>query len=147
MGTIGTTALLGRLVDLDVLHDQVAGVEAFGIGVRFRVLEQAEEEFGGFLGPAGAGDAELFACIYCSSLASSISLLLINGISPMIAKAWPSSRAVFNATVAQTQHFFSYPRSYRAQGFDIIIPCEARPTPPAYRLIGTTSFFSITLSR
>ena len=61
MGTIGTTALLGRLVDLDVLHDQVAGVETLGIGVRFGVFEQAEEEFGGFLGPAGAGDAELFA--------------------------------------------------------------------------------------
>lgn len=66
MGTISTTALLGRLVDLDMLHDQVAGVEAFGIGVRFRVFEQAEEEFGGLLGPAGAGDAELFAWIYRS---------------------------------------------------------------------------------
>ena len=62
MSTIGTTALLGRLVDLDVLDDQVAGVEALGVGVCFRVLEQAEEEFCGFLGPAGAGDAELLAC-------------------------------------------------------------------------------------
>ena len=64
MRTVGTAALLGRLVDLDVLHDQVAGVEAFGVGVRFGVFEQAEEEFGGFLGPAGAGDAELFAWMH-----------------------------------------------------------------------------------
>ena len=61
MSTISTTALLGRLVDLDVLDDEVSGVEALGVGVCFCVFEEAEEEFGGFLGPAGAGDAELFA--------------------------------------------------------------------------------------
>ena len=33
MSTVGTTALLGCLVDLDVLDDQVAGIEAFGVGV------------------------------------------------------------------------------------------------------------------
>ena len=33
MSTVGATALLGCLVDLDVLDDQVAGVEAFGVGV------------------------------------------------------------------------------------------------------------------
>lgn len=62
MSTIRTATLLGRLVDLDVLDDQVAGVEAFGVGVCFRVLEEAEEELGGFFGPAGFGDAELFSC-------------------------------------------------------------------------------------
>lgn len=61
MSAVGATALLGRLVDLDVLDDQVAGVEAFGVGVRFGILEQAEEELGGLFGPAGFGDAELFA--------------------------------------------------------------------------------------
>lgn len=69
MRTVRPTALLRRLVDLDVLHDQVARVKPFGIGVCFRVLEQAEEEFGGFLGPAGARDAELFACVLLLSLA------------------------------------------------------------------------------
>ena len=39
MGTIGPTTLLGRLVDLNMLDNQVAGVEAFGIGVCFRVFE------------------------------------------------------------------------------------------------------------
>ena len=62
MRTVCTTTLLGRLVDLDVLDDQVAGVETLGVGVGFGVLEEREEEGGGFLGPARAGDAELFAC-------------------------------------------------------------------------------------
>jgi len=68
MCTVGAAALLGRLVDLDVLDDQVAGVQALGVGVCLGVLEEREEECGGFLGPAGAGDAELFACVrYCVS--------------------------------------------------------------------------------
>lgn len=62
MSTVCTTTLLGRLVHLDVLDDQVSGVEALGVGVGFCVLEEAEEEFGGLFGPAGFGDAELFAC-------------------------------------------------------------------------------------
>ena len=70
MRTIGPTSLLRRLVDLDMLHDQVPRVEPLGIGVRLRVLEQTEEEFGGFLGPAGAGDAELFACAFKQYLIS-----------------------------------------------------------------------------
>jgi hypothetical protein len=61
MGTICTTTLLGCLVDLDVLDDQVAGVQALGVGVCFCVLEECKEMFGGFDGPAGAGDTELFA--------------------------------------------------------------------------------------
>lgn len=60
MSAIRATTLFGRLVDLNVLDDEVAGVEAFGVGVCFCVLEEAEEEFGGFFGPAGFGDAELF---------------------------------------------------------------------------------------
>ena len=46
MSTVCTTALLRSLVDLDVLDDQVAGVETFGVGVGFCVFEEAEEEFG-----------------------------------------------------------------------------------------------------
>lgn len=33
MSTVGTTALLGCLVDLDMLDDQIASVEAFGVGI------------------------------------------------------------------------------------------------------------------
>ena len=42
MRTVGATTLLGRLVDLDVLDDQVAGVQALGVGVCFGVLEERE---------------------------------------------------------------------------------------------------------
>ena len=62
MSTVGTTALLGCLVDLDMLDDQVASVQAFGVGIRFGVFEETEEELGGLFGPAGFGDAELFSC-------------------------------------------------------------------------------------
>lgn len=46
MSTVCTTALLGCLVYLNVLDDQVAGVETFCVGVGFCVFEEAEEEFG-----------------------------------------------------------------------------------------------------
>lgn len=46
MSTIGATALLGRLVDLYVLDDQIARVEAFGVRVGFGVFEQAQEKLG-----------------------------------------------------------------------------------------------------
>ena len=61
VGAVRTAALLRRLVDLDVLDDQVARVEALGVGVGFGVLEQREEVLGRLDGPAGAGDAELLA--------------------------------------------------------------------------------------
>ena len=50
------------LIDLDVLDDEVAGVEALCVGVGFGVLEEADEELGGLDGPAGLGDTEGFAC-------------------------------------------------------------------------------------
>jgi len=62
VGAVSAPALLGGLVDLDVLDDQVAGVEALGVGVGLSVLEQTKEDLGGLDGPAGAGDAERLAC-------------------------------------------------------------------------------------
>ena len=61
MGTVRPPALLGGLVDLDVLDDQGTGVETLGIGVGLGVLEEAEEELGGLGGPASLGDTELLA--------------------------------------------------------------------------------------
>ncbi len=61
MGTVGAATLLGSLVDLDVLHDEVAGVQALGVGIGLGVLQQGEEMLGRLDGPAGASDAELFA--------------------------------------------------------------------------------------
>jgi hypothetical protein len=61
VGAVCAAALLGGLVDLDVLDDQVASVETLGIGVGLGVLEETEEELGGLDGPAGTGDTELLA--------------------------------------------------------------------------------------
>lgn len=50
------------LVDLNVLDDQVAGIESLGICVCLCVPEQTEKEFGRLDGPASLGDTELLAC-------------------------------------------------------------------------------------
>lgn len=61
VSTVCAAALLGGLVDLDVLDDQVTGVETLSIGVGLGVLKETEEELGRLNGPAGAGDTELLA--------------------------------------------------------------------------------------
>ncbi len=63
VSTVCAPPLFWGLVDLDVLDDQISGVETFGVGVGFGIFEKAKEEFGGFFGPAGFGDAELFTCL------------------------------------------------------------------------------------
>ena len=62
VSTVCAAALLGSLVDLNMLDDQVAGVETLGIGVRLGVLEETEEKLGRLDGPASASDTELLAC-------------------------------------------------------------------------------------
>lgn len=62
MGTVCAAALLGSLVDLDVLDNQVTSVKTLGVGIGLGVLEEAQEELGGLDGPAGAGNTELLAC-------------------------------------------------------------------------------------
>lgn len=37
MSAISTATLFGRLINLDVLHNEIAGVKALGVGVCFRV--------------------------------------------------------------------------------------------------------------
>lgn len=59
-------SLLGGLVDLNVLDDQVGGVEALGVGVGLSVLEQTEDELGALDGPAGLGNTESLACVEVS---------------------------------------------------------------------------------
>lgn len=54
-------SLLGGLVDLDVLDNQVGGVKTLGVGVGLGVLEEREDELGRLDGPAGLGDTELLA--------------------------------------------------------------------------------------
>lgn len=62
VSTVCSAALLRRLVDLDVLDDQVGGVETLSIGIGFGVLEQSEEELGRLDWVAGFGDSKLLAC-------------------------------------------------------------------------------------
>ena len=62
VGTVSAPALLGGLVDLDVLDDQVAGVETLGVGIGFGILEQTNQELSRLDGPAGLGDTESLAC-------------------------------------------------------------------------------------
>ena len=66
VSAVCTTSLLGSLVDLDVLDDEVACIETLGVCVRLGVLEQTDQEFGGLDGPSCFGDAELLAYITVS---------------------------------------------------------------------------------
>jgi hypothetical protein len=62
VSTVCASALLRGLVDLNVLDDEVAGVETLSIGVGLSVLEQTQQELGGFHGPASAANTELLSC-------------------------------------------------------------------------------------
>lgn len=76
MGTVCAAALLGGLVDLDVLDNQVAGVKTLGVGVGLGVLEEREDELGRLDGPAGLGDTELLAFGISSTFVFSFFVLL-----------------------------------------------------------------------
>lgn len=62
VSTVCATTLFRCLIYLDMLDNQVAGVETLGIRVCFGVLEENEEGLGRFDGPAGTSDTELLAC-------------------------------------------------------------------------------------
>jgi len=69
MGTVCSSALLGSLVDLDVLDDQVSGVKTLCIRVCLCVLEETEEEFGRLYWPSSPGYTE---CLACRSILSTL---------------------------------------------------------------------------
>ena len=62
VSTVCAPPLLGGLVNLDVLDDEVGGVKALGIGVGLGVPQKAEKELSRLDGPASLGDAELLSC-------------------------------------------------------------------------------------
>jgi hypothetical protein len=62
VGTVSAPSLLGSLVNLDVLDHQVACVEALGVGVGLRVLEETEKDLSRLDGPARACDTHGLAC-------------------------------------------------------------------------------------
>ncbi len=68
VSTVRASALLGSLVDLDVLDDEGTGVEALGVGVGLGVLEEGEEVLSRLDGPASAGDTESLAYLTCPSV-------------------------------------------------------------------------------
>ena len=70
MCAVRAASLLWRLVDLDVLDDQIGYVKALSVGVGLGVLEESKEVLSGFDGPAGAGYAELLACCPWNMLVS-----------------------------------------------------------------------------
>ena len=78
MSTVSAPSLLGGLVDLDVLDDQVGGVKTLGVGVGLGVLEETDEDLSGLDGPAGLGDTELLAFVMnqyvCSSFPGGLSI-------------------------------------------------------------------------
>jgi hypothetical protein len=105
VSTVCSSALLWCLVDLDVLNDQVAGIETLGVCVCFGVLQETEKEFSRLDGPSGTGDTELLSYTNSSTLPDVLTKAII------------------------------------------LVPCAARPVPPAYRLMGTASLCSWTFSR
>jgi hypothetical protein len=62
MCAVSTSTALGGLVDLDVLNNEVAGVEAFGVCISLGILQEAEEMLGRLHRPAGFGNTPLLAC-------------------------------------------------------------------------------------
>lgn len=138
MSTVGATALLRCLVDLDMFDDQVAGVEALGVGVRFGVLEETEEELGGLFGPAGFGDAELFAYAMKSRSASRYIVLYVEQQSRAIRKSKTPSLSVSSPNVHSAARFPFQPASH----LDGIIsrtlrspPCTPSIPPHGHRLL------------
>ena len=63
VGTVGAPALLRGLVDLDVLDNQIARVEALGVRVRLGVSKEREEVLRRLDGPPSTGDTELLSCL------------------------------------------------------------------------------------
>jgi hypothetical protein len=111
VSAVCASPLLGSLVDLDVLHDQVAGVETLGVGIGLSVLEKTEKELGGLDGPAGLGDTESLAYVvisqsscprpcsmsaipYIACSPSLFLLVLLNPVGPLTLRSAASAASV-----------------------------------------------------
>lgn len=70
VGAISSPPLLGSVVNLNVLDDEITSVKTLGIGVRFGVLEEAKNKLGRLYRPAGTVDTELLALGGVASAAS-----------------------------------------------------------------------------
>lgn len=100
MSTVSSSALLGCLVDLDVLDDQVACVKTLRIGVCLSILEETEDELGRLDRPSCAGDTELLSCRDIPSASSQASPDR-GRAGDSVAKSYPVQHVQFH------QHIFS----------------------------------------
>ena len=61
VGTICPTTLFWCLIDLNMLNNQMAGVQTLSIGIRFSILEESEEILRRFDWPSSTSDTELLS--------------------------------------------------------------------------------------
>lgn len=61
VSTVCSATLLRGLVHLDVLDDQVAGIETLGIRVCLSILEKTEQELSRLYWPSSTGNTKLLA--------------------------------------------------------------------------------------
>lgn len=62
MSTVCSTTLLGSLVDLDMLDNQIPRIQTLGIGIGLGVFQQSEQMLSRLDGPASARNPKLFSC-------------------------------------------------------------------------------------
>lgn len=74
VSTVCSSPLFWCLVDLNVLDDQVASIEALGIGVCLCILEESEKKLSRLDGPASAGDTECLSYKKNSDQQSSLNI-------------------------------------------------------------------------
>ena len=132
MGTVCAAALLGGLVDLDVLDDQVGGVEALGVGVGLGVLEEREEELSALHWPAGLGDTESLAFRF------QISIRICRCQFPILLR---SIFFLLEVPPGIPISLCILAHGYRQHPFSrgLHVPWAVRPVLPAYLLMGTAS--------
>jgi len=61
VSTVGSSPLLGSLVDLDVGNNKVGAIETLDFGIGLGVLEKTEQELSRLDGPTGTGGTELLS--------------------------------------------------------------------------------------
>jgi len=122
VSTVGSSPLLGSLVDLDVGNNKVGAIETLDFGIGLGVLEKTKQELSRLDGPTGTGGTELLSC------------------RTNFPQHQPSHTLV---SPHLTSHFHPFCVILRSSN----VPCAVRPVPPAYLLMGTASLCSLTLPR
>jgi len=102
VSTVCSSTLLRGLVDLDVLNDQVAGIETLGVCVCLGVLEETKKELGGLDWPSSAGNTKLLAynhipsILLFASISEQIRTLCSTSSSSSISSHWDGLLVLLN---------------------------------------------------